>query len=356
MNSIAKIQEKLREKELDAILITDEKNQRYAAGFPFTDGYVLVSREKAWLLTDSRYIEAAESTVDSCVTVQMFDRQHSRLSLLTAALKEAKVSRLGAEEQKLNHGEYLELEKALGMSLLPAQEILSGLRAAKCDEEIEYMRQAQRISELALEETLQVIKPGMTEREVAAELVYRMLRHGSEGNSFDPIVVTGAKTSLPHGVPGDEIIHAGDFITMDFGSLKDGYCSDMTRTVAVGSATEEMKNVYATVLEAQLAGIAAAKAGIPGREIDSAARKVIEDAGYGKYFGHGFGHSLGLEIHEAPNASPGGTAPMPVGAVISAEPGIYLPGRFGVRIEDVMILEENGCRVITKAPKELIIL
>ena len=179
MNSIAKIQEKLCEKGLDAILITDEKNQRYAAGFPFTDGYVLVSREKAWLLTDSRYIEAAESSVDSCVTVQMFDQQHSRLSLLTAALQEAKVSRLGAEEQKLSHGEYLGLEKSLGMSLLPAQEILSSLRAAKCAGEIEYMRQAQRISELALEETLQVIKPGMTEREVAAELVYRMLRHGS---------------------------------------------------------------------------------------------------------------------------------------------------------------------------------
>ena len=146
MNSIAKIQDKLREKGLDAILITDEKNQRYAAGFPFTDGYVLVSREKAWLLTDSRYIEAAESSVDSCVTVQMFDRQHSRLSLLIAALQEAKVSRLGAEELKLNHGEYLDLEKALGLPLLPAQEILSGLRAAKCAGEIEYMRQAQRIS------------------------------------------------------------------------------------------------------------------------------------------------------------------------------------------------------------------
>lgn len=356
MNSIAKIQEKLREKELDAILITDEKNQRYAAGFPFTDGYVLVSREKAWLLTDSRYIEAAESTVDSCVTVQMFDRQHSRLSLLTAALKEAKVSRLGAEEQKLNHGEYLELEKALGMSLLPAQEILSGLRAAKCDEEIEYMRQAQRISELALEETLQVIKPGMTEREAAAELVYRMLRHGSEGNSFDPIVVTGTKTSLPHGVPGGKVIRESDFLTMDFGCLKNGYCSDMTRTVAVGQATDEMKNIYAIVLKAQLAGIAAARAGIPGKEIDGAARKVIVDAGFGQYFGHGFGHSLGLDIHEAPSANPSGEALMPVGAVVSAEPGIYLPGKFGVRIEDVMVLNETGCEVITKAPKEQLII
>ena len=200
------------------------------------------------------------------------------------------------------------LEKALGMSLLPAQEILSGLRAAKCAEEIESMRQAQRISELALEETLQVIKPGMTEREVAAELVYRMLRHGSEGNSFDPIVVTGTKTSLPHGVPGDKVIREGDLLTMDFGCLKNGYCSDMTRTVAVGQATDEMKNIYAIVLKAQLAGIAAARAGIPGKEIDGAARKVIVDAGFGQYFGHGFGHSLGLDIHEAAYPEPAAAA------------------------------------------------
>lgn len=356
MNNIAEIQKKLVEKELDAVLITDEKNQRYATGFAFSDGAVVVSREKAWLITDSRYIEAAENAVDSSIKVQMFDRQNSRMSLIAAALREAGVSRLGAEEQNLSHSEYLGFEKALDMPLLPAQEIFSSLRASKSGEEIEYMRQAQRISEQALEETLHIIKPGMTEREVAAELVYRMLRNGSEGNSFDPIVVTGSKTSLPHGVPGDKVIREGDFVTMDFGSLKNGYCSDMTRTVAVGHATEEMKNVYSVVLEAQLAGIAAARAGIPGSDIDGAARKVIEDAGYGKYFGHGFGHSLGLDIHEAPGASPSGSVLLPVGAVISAEPGIYLPGRFGVRIEDVIVLSETGCENITKAPKELIVL
>ena len=183
-----------------------------------------------------------------------------------------------------------------------------------------------------------------------------MLRHGSEGNSFDPIVITGKKTSMPHGVPGDELIAAGDFVTMDFGCIKHGYCSDMTRTVAVGSASEEMRNVYAIVLKAQLAGIAAARAGIPGREIDAAARGVIRQAGYGEFFGHGFGHSLGLDIHEWPNANPSGADIMPAGAVVSAEPGIYIPGRFGVRIEDVMVLREGGCEVITKAPKELIIL
>lgn len=356
MNNIAKIQNALIKNELDALLITDEKNQRYAAGFPFTDGYVLVTKEKAWLITDSRYIEAAELAAGGCARVQMYDRQHSALSLVKAALSEAGVSRLGGEERKLSHGDYQDIEKELGLPLLPAQQLLCDLRASKSAEEIASMIKAQRISEAALEETLHIIKPGMTEREVAAELVYRMLRHGSEGNSFDPIVVTGAKTSMPHGVPGDEVIKSGDFITMDFGSLKDGYCSDMTRTVAVGSASEEMKNVYSVVLEAQLAGIAAAKAGVPGKVIDGAARAVIEKAGYGEYFGHGFGHSLGLDIHEAPNANPRGETPMPEGAVVSAEPGIYLPGRFGVRIEDVMVLHNDGAEVITKAPKELIIL
>ncbi len=356
MNNIKKIQEKLIEKNLDAVLITDEKNQRYATGFPFTDGAVLVARSDAWLLTDSRYIEAAANTAACCCRVQMFDREHSRLSLLQAALKEAGVQRLGAEEQKLSHAEYLDYEKSLEMELLPAQAIFGELRASKSEEEIVYMREAQAISEKALEEVLHIIKPGMTERQVAAELVYHMLLNGSEGNSFDPIVVTGKKTSMPHGVPGDEIIREGDFVTMDFGCLKNGYCSDMTRTVAIGHATDEMKNIYNVVLEAQLAGIAAARAGIPGCEIDAAAREVITKAGFGQYFGHGFGHSLGLDIHELPGANPSGKAIMPLNCVVSAEPGIYIPGKFGVRIEDVMILHETGSEVITKAPKQLIIL
>ena len=357
MNNIARIQAELVKNDLDALLIFDEKNQRFAAGFPFTDGAVIVAREKAWLLTDSRYIEAAEKAAGGCACVQMFDQQHPLMSLIKAALAEAKVERLGAEEESLSYARWANLERLLGVKLQGAQSILRTLRASKTDEEIQSMIRAQRISEKALEEVLQIIKPGMTEREVMAELVYHMLKNGSEGNSFDPIVVTGKKTSMPHGVPGDEVIRAGDFITMDFGSLKDGYCSDMTRTVAVGYATEEMRNVYDIVLKAQLAGIAAARAGIPGKEIDAAARKVITEAGYGPYFGHGFGHSLGLDIHEPPFAGPTGEAPMAEGDLCSAEPGIYLPGKFGVRIEDVMILRSTGAEVITKAPKmELIVL
>lgn len=356
MNNIERIQEILKERGLDGLLLTDEKNQRYAAGFAFTDGAVLVGREKAWLITDSRYIEAAEKAAAAGVTVWLYDRERPLMERLKAAVREAGMVHLAAEDGKLSHREYLGYEKALGMALLPAGELMAKLRSAKTEEEISAMRAAQAIAERALEEVLPLIRPGITEKQVMAELVYRTLRHGSEGNSFDPIVVSGPNTSLPHGVPGDRVIRRGDFVTMDFGCLKDGYCSDMTRTVAVGEATDEMRNVYNIVLQAQLAGIAVARAGIPGREIDAAARKVITEAGYGPYFGHGFGHSLGLDIHEAPSANSRGEEPMPVGAVCSAEPGIYLPGRFGVRIEDVMILREGGCEVITKAPKELLIL
>lgn len=357
MNNIKNIQARLNERALDAVLIIGEKNQRYALGFPFTDGAVIVARSGAWLLTDSRYIEAAEKAAGDFAEVVMFDGGKGLTEHIKDIIAREHIKKLGAEEESLAHAEFARYEAALGLTLEPAQAIFKTLRSAKNDEELAAMRQAQAISEAALAETLPLIRPGMSEREIAAELVYRMLRHGAEGNSFDPIVITGKKTSMPHGVPGDELVADGDFVTMDFGCLKDGYCSDMTRTVAVGHATDEMKNIYSTVLEAQLAGIAAARAGIPGCEIDKAARDVIAAAGYGEYFGHGFGHSLGLDIHEWPNANPRGKDIMPVGAVVSAEPGIYLPGKFGVRIEDVMILRENGAEVITKAPKnELIIL
>ena len=356
MNQIARIREELNKRSLDALLITDEKNQRYAAGFPFTDGAVLVGKEKAFLITDSRYIEAAQQQAEGA-EVRLFDKAHPLTMKIKEALGEIGAEKIAAEDQSLCHAAFIGWEKKLGTELEGVGDLFAVLRAVKTEEEIASMIHAQRISEAALDEVLHIIKPGMTEREVAAELVYRMLRHGSEGNSFDPIVVTGAKTSMPHGVPGDKVIRAGDFVTMDFGCLKDGYCSDMTRTVAVGEATDEMKNVYYTVLKAQLAGIVAARAGVLGKDIDAAARKVIADAGYGEYFGHGFGHCLGLEIHEPPIAGPTGNMPLPAGSLSSAEPGIYLPGRFGVRIEDVMIIREDHAEVITKAPKsELIIL
>ena len=339
MDKIKEIQKKLQEKELDAVLITDEKNQRYATGFAFTDGAVIVTREHAYLITDSRYVEAAEQAVSERTQVILFGQEHRLVQCIQEILQNEKIEKLGAEEEKLSY-----------------QEIFQELRASKSEDELEYMRAAQKISERALEDVLGIIRPGITEREIAAELNYRMMKYGAEGNSFDTISITGKKTSMPHGVPGDEVVQDGDFVTMDFGCLKGGYCSDMTRTVAVGHVTDEMKKIYGIVLEAQLRGIENARAGITGAEIDKAAREVIANAGYGAYFGHSFGHSLGLDIHEAPYAMPRSQTIMPEGAVVSAEPGIYLPGRFGVRIEDVMILRKDHADVITEAPKQLIIL
>ena len=352
MARISQIRQKLG--ELDALLLTDPISIRYASGFFITDGAAVVAKNGAWLVTDSRYIEAAQAAVTD-MDVLCVSREKPLMAFLQELIA-ATGPAVGAEEDRLSHRLWSDYEEKLGVTLRPAAHILAGLRACKDAAEIEYFTAAQRIAEKALDEVLGLIRPGLTEQEVSAELVYRMYKYGSEANAFDPIVVAGAKSSLPHGVPGDNVIRDGDFVTMDFGAMVGGYCSDMTRTVAVGHATDEMRKVYGIVLEAQLAGIAAAHAGVTGRDIDGAARAVIEKAGYGPYFGHGFGHSLGLEIHEAPNANPANDKPMPLGAVISAEPGIYLPGRFGVRIEDEMWLREDHAQVITKAPKELIIL
>ncbi|MBR1658847.1 MAG: aminopeptidase P family protein [Oscillospiraceae bacterium] len=353
MTRIEKIQNKLREKGLDALLLFSDVNVRYVSRFPITDGAALVTAAGAWLVTDSRYIEAARAESED-VEVVLYDNEHS----LEARLKEllGAAGAAGAEEKSLPYGDWKKREEQLGLTFTPAEQLILDLRAVKEPEEIEYLVKAQRIAEAALTEVLNIIRPGVRERDIAAELTYRMLLLGGEGNSFDPITITGPNTSKPHGVPGDARVREGDFVTLDFGTLWKGYHSDMTRTVAVGHATEEMRRVYDTVLQAQLAGIAAARAGVTGKAVHEAAAKVIGDAGYGPYFGHGFGHSVGLEIHEDPRASIKGTAPLPAGAVVTAEPGIYLPGRFGVRIEDMMLIQPDGVRNLTEAPKEIIVL
>jgi len=352
MTRIEKIQQQLKERDLDAVVLFSEPNVHYASQFAFTDGAVAVTRERAVLLTDSRYIEAAGAEAQG-VEARLFDAQHPFYDELKAALSGCK--RVGAEENRLAHARWETLGQKLGLDPLPADDMMTDLRAVKDPEEIEALTAAQRIAEKAFEEMLSFLRPGVTEREIAAELTYRMMRLGGEGNSFDPITITGANTSKPHGVPGDAVVAAGDFVTMDFGTLVKGYHSDMTRTVAVGHATDEMRLVYETVLKAQLAGIERMTAAHTGADVHNAAAKVIADAGYGPYFGHGFGHSVGLEIHENPSANPRNDQPLPEGAVVTAEPGIYLPGRFGVRIEDMVVIGRTEPSDLTRAPKELII-
>ena len=355
MAHFKQISEKLVSRDLDAVLLTAAPNRLYASGFPSTAGMALATRNGAWFFIDSRYIEAARKRIPNA-EVMLVDRDHSYTRLIEDVVQAQSIRRMGFEDAMMSVAEYERLRKAVSCELAGASELMDELRAVKDAEEIEILIAAQRIAERALQEILNDIRPGVTEKEIAARIEYLMRCYGAEKASFDTIVVSGANSSMPHGVPSNKKIEAGDFVTMDFGCKLHGYCSDMTRTVAVGYATDEMQKVYQTVLEAQLAGIAAARAGVTGREVDGAARKVIADAGYGEYFGHGFGHGLGVEIHEAPTAAPSYDRPLPAGAVVSAEPGIYLPGKLGVRIEDVIVLEENGCRNITLAPKELLIL
>lgn len=355
MTNLEKMQTILQEDAVDALLLTSEVSRMYAACYNVSEGVAIIGKEKNWYFTDSRYIEVAEENLPG-FTVQLIDRDNPYTQRINNALAELGAKKLGIEEDYLTHGEYLMYAEKLNAELIPCQKQISGFRAVKEDWEIERMLKAQAITDKTFTELLKVIRAGMTEKELAAELIYGLYRNGAEGLAFQPIVVSGPNTSKPHGVPGDRKLQYGDFITLDFGAMVDGYCSDMTRTVALGFVSDEMSKVYETVLRAQETAIAATRAGVTGQAVDAAARTVITEAGYGAYFGHGYGHSLGIEVHEAPNCNPANDRPLPVGAVCSAEPGIYLPGKFGVRIEDVVIVEENGCRDITKSSKNLIVL
>ena len=357
MNHFKKIASVLEAHGLDAVLLTCEANRFYASGFHSsgTDGVAIVTRNHNYYFTDSRYTEAAARHVRDA-EIRETDREHPYSALINEVIEKEHITRMGYEDEYMTAADFRRFSEKLHCELVPVTELLWTLRAVKDQAELDCMIQAQRIAEKALADILGEIRPGVTEKEIAALLLYKMLHYGAEDKSFDPIVVSGANGSLPHGVPSEKPIQAGEFVTMDFGCKFGGYCSDMTRTVAVGHVTEEMETVYNTVLKAQLAGIAAAKAGVTGAAVDGAARQVIADAGYGPYFGHSFGHSVGVEIHENPNATPSNSKPLPAGVVISAEPGIYLPGKLGVRIEDVIVITEQGCQNITLASKELLIL
>ena len=340
--------------EVDGLLLTSRYSRHYGAEFDIAEAIAIVTAKGCRYFTDSRYIESAENNIKNFEVIDMMTEK-GFVGCLNKAIAEFGVKTLGFEEDYLSAAELYRFEKNLNARLVPMSEKINAFRGTKEEWELDLMRKAQTITDKAFSEVITRIKPGMTELELQAELIYCLYKNGATGLAFDPIVVSGPNTSMPHGVAGERVIQAGDFITMDFGAAYQGYCSDMTRTVAVGFVTEEMEKVYNTVLEAQLAGLAVSKAGVPGCEIDGAARKVIADAGYGEYFGHGYGHSLGLEVHEAPNPNGRNQQPMPENAVCSAEPGIYLPGKFGVRIEDVIVFKADGHENITFSPKNLII-
>jgi len=341
--------------EADGLLLTSRYSRFYGTEYDIAEGVAIVTKAGCRYFTDSRYIESAQNGIKDFEVLQI-DRQNPYSKRLNEAIADFGVETLGYEEDYLTVADLLYYENNLQAKLVPMNRKINGFRAVKEPWELELMRKAQQITDKAFSEVLTKIKAGMTEKEVQTELIYCLYKNGADNLAFDPIVVSGPKTSMPHGVAGQRVIQEGDFITMDFGALYGSYCADMTRTVAVGYATDEMKEVYETVLKAQKAAIAATKAGMKGKDVDAIARKIIEDAGYGEYFGHGYGHGLGMEVHEAPSCSPSGETVMEVNMISSAEPGIYLPGKFGVRIEDVVIFTEDGCEDITTSPKNLIIL
>ena len=354
MNNIERIRQKLPEQEYGALLITSPVNARYSTGFAASAAVLLIAAGGAWYFTDMRYIEAAKAAINQA-HVCLKPQDETYPELIKTVLEENNITSVGFEDGTMTYADYLNWNEKLGAELVPAQKLLTDLRMIKSESELEKMIKAQRISEKSFEDILPLISTDITEKQLANELIGSFLRNGADDKGYDPIVVSGTKSSMPHGVPGDVKISKG-FLTIDFGARFDGWLSDTTRTVCVGKPDDQMINVYDTVLKAQAAAIAAVRGGVLGRDVDAAARTVIENAGYGDYFGHGTGHGIGLEVHEMPRASKICDSDIPTGTMITIEPGIYLPGRYGVRIEDTVCATENGCENITNLPKELLIL
>ncbi|MCL2819953.1 MAG: aminopeptidase P family protein [Oscillospiraceae bacterium] len=354
MSNITRIRQQLSNYKCDAILILNQVNRLFATGFSSSAGCVLITEDNAWFFTDSRYIEAAGNAIKDA-NVKLVAKDEKIAESVKKIIDENKIASIGFEEVYVSYACKKDWDKKLGIKMVPAHSLINDLRNIKSEFDLDKIIKIQRISEKVFNEILPIISTDMTEKDLAAEIIYRSLKSGVDDKAFDPIVVSGPNSSRPHGVPGNEKIGKG-FLTIDFGLKLDGWCSDTTRTLCIGKPDDEMVNIYDTVLSAQEAGIKEVRAGAKGVDIDTAARRIIEDAGYGEYFGHGFGHSLGLEVHESLSASRLSKDTIPAGAVMSAEPGIYLPGKYGVRIEDTLFVTENGSQNITTLPKNLTVL
>jgi len=338
--------------DFDGVLITCKTGRRYLTGFESDDaGVLVITRNGATFIIDGRYFESAEK--QASVPVLLQEKLYEQIKNLLSGCKRVAV------QSGVTLAEFEYMKKQLdGIELAPCEAVdkaLTDMARIKTETELNAIIKAQRIAEAAFDHILGFIREGVTDIEIAAELEYVMRKMGAEAISFDTIAVSGANSSVPHGVPTSKKVAAGDFVTMDFGAVVDGCHSDMTRTIAVGFATDKMKQVYNTVLSAQIKALDGIKAGVPCSQIDRLARDVISAAGYGEYFTHSTGHGVGYKIHEEPSLSTKSEQILKAGDVVTVEPGIYLPAQMGVRIEDMAFVTENGCKNLTKSPKELII-
>ena len=351
MSSIFKLREAMKNKGIDAVLVLDELNQRYLSSFAFTDGYLLITRDEAYLVTDFRYYEMAEQTADKAFKIVM---PENRSEFLRETIAKQNCRKIGFEGNSVSFATYARYTELLsGTELVNIGAMIEDLREIKTEDELVLMQKAQNITDLAFSHLLQNITPDMTEIDVAVELEYAMRKNGADGFAFDTIAVSGDASALPHGTPRAEKLHRG-FLTMDFGAKYKGYCSDMTRTIVIGKADEDMKKLYNTVLKAQTDALAYLREGADLGMADKIARDII-DADFAGRFGHSLGHSVGLFIHESPGLTKrysGRTAR--VGEIFTVEPGIYLYGKYGCRIEDMVAIEKDGVHNFTHSDKNLI--
>lgn len=356
MNRIEKLMQAIPS-DLDGVLITSSVNRRYYTKLRSSAGILLATREQAYFIIDFRYIEVAKNAIKNCEVI--LQEGDGRVQLQQIIAKHG-LKKVGIESAYITVSDYLMYKEMMSPVELSfdnrVNDVIIRQRMAKSSDEIKYIQQIQDMTDETFTHILDFIKAGRTEREIAMELAVHLAKLGSQDNSFSHIVVSGVNSSKPHGVPSDKPVEKGDFITMDFGGNLEGYLSDMTRTVAIGQISDEQKHVYDTTLKAQLAALDAVAIGKSCREIDGVARDVIYKAGYEGCFGHSLGHSVGLEIHEYPRFSPSSDDFVEPGLVITVEPGIYLEGKFGCRIEDMICVTENGVINFTHSPKELICL
>ena len=344
--------DKMQEKELDGIIINNLKNVYYLTGFWGSNGTVFISRDRQILVTDARYIIAAKQEVTG---FEIF-AERDELATIAKIAKDMGLSRIGFEDE-ISVSYFHRMQAAFeGLELIPQTQFVEALRMIKDETEIATIRKACSISDQAFHDALEFIKPGKTEIEIANFLDFRMRELGAAGLSFDTILASGINSSKPHAHPMHKPVELGEAITMDFGCLYEHYVSDMTRTVYLGHVSDEQAEIYNTVLKANQALIDQAKDGLGFRDFDKIPRDIIVEAGYGQYFTHGIGHGIGLDIHEEPYFSQTSTEVIKSGMVLTDEPGIYIEGKYGVRIEDDILITDTGCEVLTLAPKELIVI
>ena len=354
LKRMERVRKVIEEEELDALLITGEANRIYLSGFDGSFGFVLLDKEgRGMLLTDFRYQEQAERQAPQ---MEIINYQGEFGENVSQVSEREGWTRLGLEEEHLSYARFRDLRSKFEGELVPVKKKIESLRAVKEAAELENLKKSAALLDGAFQHLCGLLKPGVTETEVALELEYYLRKQESQGPAFRFIVASGERGAMPHGVASSKIIQEGETVTVDFGVYASGYASDITRNFALGEPDERIRDIHQLVLQAQQAALEGIKAGITGREADAKAREIIEANGYGKYFGHGLGHGVGLEPHELPTLSPRFEEPLEPGAVVTVEPGIYLPGVGGIRIEDMVIVNEEGVERLTYSPKELLVL